>query len=579
MTLYRPGEIRYYEQESASDENPLKKYREKLFVRENTRMKLNLTGDSGQFPSRRELVYACRGMVCTSQPLAAQAGLDAMKAGGNAVDAAVAAASAMTVCEPTSNGLGSDAFAIVWIEKEQKLYGLNASGVSPMALSYETVRAAGEEMPRRGWMPVMVPGAPAAWQALTSRLGRRTLSENLEGAAVLAEEGYPVEVTCSHDWALSYRVFDGVREKENPAWLTPWFDCFAPKGRAPQAGEIWKSEDMARTLREIGSTQSESYYRGSLAEKIDSFSRETGGYLRKSDLEDYAVRWVSPLSVSYRGYDVWELPPNGDGMIALMTLNILRHFELSDKFSEDGDIHRRIEALKKAFADGQAYISDPAAMRVAPEDLLAEAYGKARAGEITDTAQLPSHGNPSGSGTIYLCTADGEGNMVSYIQSNYMGFGSGVVVPGTGISLQNRGCGFTLDPNSPNCYAPGKKAFHTIIPGFLTRDGKPVGPFGVMGGFMQPQGHVQVLSNLIDLHFNPQEALDAPRWQWTGGNKILLEPEYPKALAEKLSARGHEIEYAENSGTFGRGEIIFRHDDGVLTGAVEKRAAGYCAAW
>ena len=530
MTLYRPGEIRYYEQESASDENPLKKYREKLFVRENTRMKLNLTGDSGQFPSRRELVYACRGMVCTSQPLAAQAGLDAMKAGGNAVDAAVAAASAMTVCEPTSNGLGSDAFAIVWIEKEQKLYGLNASGVSPMALSYETVRAAGEEMPRRGWMPVMVPGAPAAWQALTSRLGRRTLSENLEGAAVLAEEGYPVEVTCSHDWALSYRVFDGVREKENPAWLTPWFDCFAPKGRAPQAGEIWKSEDMARTLREIGSTQSESYYRGSLAEKIDSFSRETGGYLRKSDLEDYAVRWVSPLSVSYRGYDVWELPPNGDGMIALMTLNILRHFELSDNFSEDGDIHRRIEALKKAFADGQAYISDPAAMRVATEDLLAEAYGKARAGEITDTAQLPS-------------------------------------------------CGFTLDPNSPNCYAPGKKAFHTIIPGFLTRDGKPVGPFGVMGGFMQPQGHVQVLSNLIDLHFNPQEALDAPRWQWTGGNKILLEPEYPKALAEKLSARGHEIEYAENSGTFGRGEIIFRHDDGVLTGAVEKRAAGYCAAW
>lgn len=542
-------------------------------------MELNLKSAGNAFPSRRELVYARHGMVCTSQPLAAQAGLDAMKHGGNAVDAAVAAAAAMTVCEPTSNGLGSDAFAIVWIEKEKKLYGLNASGVSPRGLSYETVRKAGDEMPRRGWMPVMVPGAPAAWQALTSRLGKCTLSENVEAAATLAEEGYPVEVTCSYDWQASWQVFHQLWEKASPAWLKPWFECFAAKGRAPQPGEIWRSQDMANTLREIGRTESASYYHGELADRIDAFSRETGGFLRKSDLENYSVRWVAPLSVSYRGYDVWELPPNGDGMIALMTLNILRNFDHSGSFSEDGDIHRRIEALKKAFADGQAYIADPAHMQLQPEELLAEAYGRRRAAEITEKAQMPVHGNPRGSGTIYLCTADGEGNMVSYIQSNYMGFGSGVVVPGTGISLQNRGCGFTLVKDSPNCYGPGKKAFHTIIPGFLTRAGEPVGPFGVMGGFMQPQGHVQVLCNMIDLHLNPQEALDAPRWQWTGGNRILLEKDYPEAMAERLRERGHEIEIAENSGTFGRGEIIFRVGDGVLVGAVEKRAAGSCAAW
>ncbi len=542
-------------------------------------MELNLKSAESSFSSRREIVYARHGMVCTSQPLAAQAGLEAIRQGGNAVDAAVAAAAAMTVCEPTSNGLGSDAFAILWIEKEKKLYGLNGSGISPQGLAYETVCAAGEEMPRRGWMPVMVPGAPAAWQALTSRFGKRTLAQNVEAAAVLAEEGYPVGATCSADWEASWKLFEALRTTDHPAWLQPWFDCFAPDGHAPRPGEIWKSTDMASTLREIGRTESSSYYHGELADRIDAFSKATGGFLRKTDLENYAVRWVAPLSVSYRGYDVWELPPNGDGMIALMTLNILSNFESSDRFSEDRDVHRRIEALKKAFADGQEYIADPAHMQLNPGELLRKEYGQTRAAEILDTAQMPVHGNPRGSGTIYLCTADGEGNMVSYIQSNYMGFGSGVVVPGTGISLQNRGCGFTLKKGTPNCYGPGKKAFHTIIPGFLTKDGEPMGPFGVMGGFMQPQGHVQVLCNLIDLHLNPQEALDAPRWQWTGGNHILLERDYPEALAESLRQRGHEIEVAEHSGTFGRGEIIFRAGDGVLVGAAEKRAAGYCAAW
>lgn len=542
-------------------------------------MELNLKSAGGTFPSRREMVYAKHGMVCTSQPLAAQAGLDVLKQGGNAVDAAVATAAAMTVCEPTSNGLGSDAFAIVWIEKDKKLYGLNASGRSPVGLSYETVRNAGESMPRRGWMPVMVPGAPAGWQALTSRFGRNTLARNLEGAAVLAEDGYPVEVTCSREWAATWQLFDRLRSSEHPAWLTPWFDCFAPDNKTPEPGEIWKSSDMAHTLRLIGETESAAYYRGEIADRIDAFSRETGGFLRREDLESYEVSWVSPLTVSYRGYDIWELPPNGDGMIALMTMNILKHFDMSDAFCSEMDVHRRIEALKKAFADGQAYISDPSHMKMDPAKMLAEAYAASRAREIGATAQQPACGDPSASGTIYLCTADSEGNMVSMIQSNYMGFGSGVVIPGTGISLQNRGCGFTLEEESPNCYGPGKKAFHTIIPGFLTRGGCAVGPFGVMGGFMQPQGHVQVLSNLIDLKLNPQEALDAPRWQWTGGNRILLEKDYPSEMAESLKQRGHDIEIAESSGTFGRGEIIFRMENGVLVGAAEKRAAGYCAAW
>lgn len=545
-----------------------------------------LDGDFGKSrtASRRETVFAKKGMVCTSQPLAAQAGLDALKAGGNAIDAAITAAAAMTVLEPTSNGLGSDAFAILWIEKEKKLIGLNASGKAPMGISLEEMKKKGyASMPDSGWDPVMVPGAPAAWAKLTADYGRRTLVENVAPAARYAEEGFPVQPTAADLWEDGFKRFSSVREKEgNPSWLAPWFDLFAPEGHAPKAGDIWKSPEMARSLRLIGETNAEAYYRGELADRMDAFSRETGGYLRKSDLADYEARYVEPISVNYRGFDVWEIPPNGDGIIVLMALNILKNVELPGGLEGRNvpeAMHRQMEALKLAFTDGQAYVSDPRTMRVTPEELLTGAYGKARAEEIGEMALLPAAGDPKSSGTIYLCSADEKGNMVSYIQSNYKGFGSGVVVPDTGISLQDRGFGFSLDEHSPNVIAPGKKAFHTIIPGFLTRDGKPVGPFGVMGGFMQPQGQLQFLLNLIDFGMNAQEALDAPRWQWVGKRKILVEEGFPEELLENLRARGHEIRVEKSRLSFGRGESIFRLPNGVLCGACEPRAAGTVSAW
>lgn len=565
-----------------------------------------------RYPSRRELVYARKGMVCTSQPLAAQAGLDTLKAGGNAVDAAVATAAAMTVLEPTSNGLGSDAFALVWLEEKKELLGLNASGRAPKGITAELVKAQGyQEMPQRGWIPVMVPGAPSAWAELTKKYGKRTLRENLEPAIRYAKEGYAVTPTIAKLWNSGYGIFDGIRRAaeqfsglaaglsgemhaetaeelcsegsaKKAAWVEPWFAHFAPEGRAPQAGEVWRSEDMARSLELIGESWAEEYYRGGLAEKMDAFSRETGGYLRKEDLAAYWCEWVKPIHVKYRGYDAWEIPPNGDGIIALMALNILKNFTFEagyDSRQSAENCHKQLEAMKMAFADGTRYVADRRYMKVTEEELLAPEYGAARAACIGDTARLPEYGDPKSGGTIYLCTADSDGNMVSFIQSNYSGFGSGVVIPGTGISLQNRGYNFSLDETSVNFLEPGKKSFHTIIPGFLTKDGEAVGPFGVMGAFMQPQGHVQVLMNMIDFGLNPQEALDAPRWQWIKGKKVQLEPSFPQETAGKLAEMGHETEAASDSSSFGRGEMILKLGNGVYCGAAEPRAAGTVAAW
>lgn len=540
---------------------------------------------SCRYPSRREMVFGRRGMVCTSQGLAAQAGLDTLKAGGNAIDAAVTTAAAMTVLEPTSNGLGSDAFALVWLEEKKELLGLNASGCAPQELTAEMVRAMGHEtMPDRGWIPVMVPGAPSAWAELTRCYGRRTLRQNLESAIRYAAEGYAVTPTIAQLWEAGYQLFDKIRaaEGENAAWLKPWFEHFAPEGRAPKAGEIWKSPEMARTLEQIADTDAKAYYEGELAEKLDAFSRETGGYIRKEDLKDYWCQWVKPVRVNYRGYDVWEIPPNGDGIIALMTLNILKNFTFADGIEgreAEETVHRQLESVKMAFADGNRYVADPAVMKVTAEELLADAYGKRRAGQIGEKALEPEAGDPHSGGTIYLCTADEDGNMVSFIQSNYKGFGSGIVVPETGISLQDRGANFSLEPQSENCLAPGKKSFHTIIPGFLTQDGEAVGPFGVMGAFMQPQGQVQVLMNMIDFGLNPQEALDAPRWQWIRDKQIQLESAYPQEIAEELRKRGHAIEYVDSRLSFGRGEIILKQKNGVYAGASEPRAGGTVAAW
>ena len=526
------------------------------------------------YPSRRSVVYGKKGMVCTSQPLAAQAGLDIIKRGGNAVDAAIATAACMTVLEPTSNGIGSDAFALVWTKGE--LHGLNASGRSPMAITAEEVKKQGyTEMPKRGWIPVMVPGAPSAWAELSEKFGRLPLEKVLEPAITYAREGYPVSPVTSKIWNNAYREFSETLTEE---CFRSWFETFAPDGHAPQPGEIWRSEAHAKTLEMIAQTHAKAFYRGELADQIDEFSRKTGGYLRRSDLENYWCEWVKPIHINYRGYDVCEIPPNGDGIIALMALNILKGYSFAERDNAD-TVHKQLEAMKLAFADGNRYVADLDYMKAPVETLLSDEYADGRRALIGEQALTPEPGNPFRGGTIYLCTADGEGNMVSYIQSNYMGFGSGIVIPGTGIALQNRGANFTLDETMENCLGSGKKSLHTIIPGFLMKEGKAVGPFGVMGGFMQPQGHVQVIMNTVDFLMNPQDALNAPRWQWIGGKKIQVEKTFPAGIVEELKKRGHEMEVLESSLSFGRGQIIWRDENDVLCGATEPRADGTVAAW
>lgn len=549
-----------------------------LSFREEKKMDFTFDPLKYRYASHRKVVYGRRGMVCTSQPLAAQAGLDMIKQGGNAIDAAIATAACMTVLEPTSNGLGSDAFALVWIADEKKLYGLNGSGPAPMLADLETVKKRGNgKMPQRGWTPVVVPGAPSAWATLSKRFGRLPLSQVLKPAVDYAENGFPVAPITAYYWVEGAELFEREREKA-PEPFASWFDTFAPGGRVPKAGELFKSQGHADSLREIGETYAESYYRGALAEKIDAFSRATGGLLRKEDLASYHAEWVEPITVNYKGYNVWEIPPNGHGIVALMALNILKNDTFIERDATD-TFHRQIEAMKMAFADGLRYIADPRHMSVTTEQLLSDAFAAKRRAMIGETALEPAPCDPSCGGTVYLCTADGDGNMVSFIQSNYQGFGSGVVVPGTGISLNNRGNNFSLDERLENCIAPGKKPYHTIIPGFLTKDGEAVGPFGVMGAFMQPQGHLQVVMNTVDFGMNPQEALDAPRWQWTAGKEIHVERAFPYAITEELARKGHKMVVDVSDGTFGRGQIIWRNSDGILVGATEPRADGMVAAW
>lgn len=525
------------------------------------------------FPSRRMATFGKRGMVATSQGLAAQVGVDILKKGGNAVDAAIATAATLTVVEPTSNGIGSDVFAIVWMNG--KLHGLNSSGPSPQGISLEKVKALGHErMPVHGWLPVTVPGAPAAWAALSQRFGKLPFKELLAPAIDFAEQGYCVSPVVQQLWEeayASYRVYDD-------AVFAPWFDTFAPEGRAPHIGEVWRAPDHASTLRTIADSQAHDFYHGELAERMEAHAIEHGGFLRKSDLAAYQPEWVEPVSVRYRDHDIWEIPPNGSGLVALMALNILEGMEGTGDPVEE--LHRLIEATKLAYADGFRYISESQHMDVGIESLLAPDYARQRRAEIGDRALLPEPGDPVRGGTVYLATADGDGNMVSFIQSNFKGFGSGVVVPGTGISLQNRGWSFSLDPEHVNCLAPGKRTYHTIIPGFITRNGQAVGPFGVMGGFMQPQGHVQVISALLDDRLNPQAALDAPRWKWTEGRTIEVEPHFPDHLAQALERRGHKIVKRNDSLTFGRGQVILRDpDSGTFMAGTEPRADGAAVAW
>ncbi len=525
-------------------------------------------------PSRRSVVFAGRGMVATSQPLAAQAGLDVLKNGGNAVDAAIAVAACLTVVEPTSNGIGGDAFALVWTGGE--LMGLNSSGPAPGKLSLEALAAAGfKELPPYGVCPVTVPGAPACWAELASRFGKLPLIESMRPAIAYAREGFPVSPVVSDLWEAAFRVYRAQRGEE----FQHWFDAFAPRGRVPAPGEPWRQADQAETLEKIALSNAQTFYRGELAEKIDAFFRRFSGYLAIDDLAAFRPEWVEPVKVGYRGCEVWEIPPNCHGIVALMALNILSGFQL-DGMDPAEACHLQIEALKLAFADGLEYITDIRRMKVGVEDLLSDGYAARRRALIGEEALSPPPGNPHRGGTVYLATADGEGNMVSYIQSNYMGFGSGMVVPGTGIALNNRGSCFSCDPAHSNCLEPGKKPYHTIMPGFLTRGGDPVGPFGFMGGFIQPQGHVMVMVNALDFHLNPQAALDAPRFRWQGGKAVEVEARFPRRLADALTRKGHQVEYApEDDRNFGRGQIIWRTGEGVLAGGSEPRADGQVAAW
>ncbi|MEQ2473741.1 gamma-glutamyltransferase family protein [Laedolimicola intestinihominis] len=523
----------------------------------------------------RYSVAARNGMVCSSSALASSAGTEILKKGGNAVDAAIATAAVLCVVEPVSNGVGGDAFAIVWMK--DRMYGLNASGCSPEDISVEKVRELGyEKMPKRGWIPVTVPGEPKAWAELSERFGRLPLSEVLKPAIEYAENGFPVSAAVSFLWDKYVRG-DKKEFGTDPAFQE-WYRVFTKDGEPYGFGELVKFQDLARSLRLIGETGADAFYHGEIADQIEKQSIRDGGFLRKKDLEKYQVEWVDPIHVSYRGYEVWEIPPNGQGIVALMALNILKNFTFTER-DETRTSHLQFEAMKMAFADAMATVTDPRDMKTDYHYFLTEEYGKKRAAEIGEEARDPGTVMPPKSGTVYLCTADGEGNMVSYIQSNYVDFGSGIVVEDYGIALQNRGYDFSLHPGDINALLPGRKSYHTIIPGFLTKDGKAVGPFGVMGGYMQPQGHVQVMMNLIDFHLNPQMCLDAPRWQWKEGRHFMVEPDFPQEQREKLEEMEHEIDVAKNCFSFGRAEMILRMENGVYVGATESRTDGSCVGY
>ena len=530
--------------------------------------------DTYPCPSRRSVVLSTGGMVAASQPLAAQAGLAALRAGGSAVDAALATAITLTVVEPTSNGIGSDAFAIVW--DGEKLHGLNASGPAPRALSAEALRAAGHTVfPERGWTSVSVPGAPDAWGVLHERFGRVPFDSLFAAAIRFAEDGFPVSPVVSQLWRRAGLVFIGTGDSV----LDEWARVFTFGGRVPDAGEVWRSAGHAATLRRLASEGPRDFYEGALSARIADHAQATGGMLDSADLAAFHSEWVDPISIRYRDHEVWEIPPNGQGIAALQALGIVEGTAMHQSpHASAQSWHYQLEAMKLAFADAYRYVADPRRADVPVSAMLDAGYLASRRALIGESARDYGPGSPPGGGTVYLCAADRDGMMVSYIQSNYMGFGSGVVVPGAGVALQNRAAGFTLEPGHRNEAAGGKRPRHTIIPGFLTRGGAPVGPFGVMGGEMQPQGHLQVVSSMVDYGLNPQSALDAPRWR-VEPDAVVLEPEVGEDVVDGLRRRGHRVSVAPNRLDFGRGQIIRRLDSGVYAGGTEPRTDGVVAAW
>jgi gamma-glutamyltranspeptidase/glutathione hydrolase len=516
------------------------------------------------YPTPRRPVFA-RNIVSCSHPLAAQAGLRMIAAGGNAVDAAVAAAAVMTMVEPCSNGLGSDAFCILW--DGQRLQGLNASGPAPAAWTPQYFRdqhGGGNTPPARGWGSVTVPGAVASWVALSERYGKLPFADLLAPAIDIAERGYAVPVVIQLKWRLAFAVKELIGQ--------PGFaEVFLPKGRVPEVGELMRMPGAAKALRAIAASKGAALYQGEIAQAIERHAKAHGGAMRASDLANYKVEWVEPIGIDYRGHRMHEIPPNGQGIAALIALGILEQFDIGE-LPVDGvaSQHLMIEAMKLGFADTYRYVAEPSAMTVTPAQMLDREYLKQRAKLIDlKRAQPFSAGTPPKGGTIYLTAADERGMMVSFIQSNYMGFGSGAVVPGWGISMQNRGHGFSLDPASPNVVAPGKRPFHTIIPAFLTKDGRPQMSFGVMGGNMQPQGHLQTLVRMLDYQQHPQAACDAPRWRFDGGSSVEVEPEMKRDTVAGLIALGHKIEPRFDSYMdLGSGQFIWRLGDPAVVGYV-----------
>jgi gamma-glutamyltranspeptidase/glutathione hydrolase len=505
-----------------------------------------------------------RNVVAASQPTAAQAGLRMLAAGGNAIDAAIATAITLTVTEPTSNGIGADAFALVWAGGG--LHGLNASGRSPRALTPERF-AGSDSVPFLGWGGVTVPGAVSAWMELSRRFGALPFSKLFEPAIEYAEGGFLVARQTAHYWELGRRRY---------AEFESFQKTFCPDGRAPGAGEIAVLPDHARTLRLIADSEGEAFYHGALAGRIAAHARDTGGLITEADLAEHRPEWVRPISGRYRGLTLHEIPPNGQGLTALIALGMLEHHALGDHPVDSvNGLHLQIETMKLAFADARRYIADPRWMDVDVADLLDGDYLRRRAALVDPSRARPAEpGSPMRGGTVLLTTADAEGNMVSFIQSNYTGFGSGIVVPGTGIALQNRGCCFTLEPGHPNEAGGGKRPYHTIIPGFVTRGDEPVMAFGVMGGFMQPQGHAQMLVRLADHGQNPQAALDAPRYRHDSGMSVVIEPGFDAALYAGLRDRGHDVRIAgSRTVAHGGGQAILKLADGYF-GASDLRRDG-----
>ena len=514
---------------------------------------------SNPYPSHRIPLFA-RNVVSTSHPLAAQAGLRILLKGGNAVDAAIAAAATIVLTEPVSCGLGGDCFALVW--DGNKLHGLNSSGVAPAAWNVDYfkqkygVGADGfAKQPKRGWDSATVPGVVAGWAALHEKLGKLPFDQLFDPAIEIAERGYAVPPVVAHKWAAAASEL-----KDQPGYAA----AFMPNGHAPAVGEHFRFPDAANTLRRIAASKGRDFYEGELAERIAAFSKECGGAMTLDDLRNYKPEWVDPISKSYRGYELNEIPPNGQGIAALIALGICERFDLANMPVDSVQSqHVQIEAMKLAFSDLYRYVADPRSMEVTPEQMLSDAYLDSRAKLIRlDGATHFEAGRPHAGGTVYLTAADENGMMISFIQSNYMGFGSGVVVPGTGISMQNRGVGFSMNPASANVVEPGKRPFHTIIPGFLTRGGKPVMSFGVMGGDMQPQGHLQTVIRMLDYNQSPQAACCAPRWKVNRDFTLDVESSMNQSVVQGLKDLGHALKSVDDPYMdFGAGQFIWRLDE------------------